>query len=134
MQALFHAHSHWRYIIFLAAAVALLTMFIGWFGKRSWTSKSKKLALMFPIVVDIQFLTGIILWIIEKRWTGGDPLRSWEHPVTMVFALALAHIGFKKAKTEEEDLDKFKKAAIFYCLSLALICLGVFRVTMQTSS
>ncbi len=124
------AHSHWRYMIFLFAAVAILSLLVGWLAKKKWTKGSKLLALSYPIMLDIQMLFGMLLWVLEQRWTGADPLSSWEHPVTMIIALALAHIGFKKTKSEQaSDQEKYQKCFIFYFLSIVFMVLGVIRVT-----
>lgn len=126
---LFQAHSGWRYIVILVIVVALLKLLIGLVAKQRWTRLDQIFGAATPIVIDIQWLLGIILWIVEQRWTGGDPLRSWEHPTTMTLVLIVAHVGWSRAKRAPHDSAKFRAAFIGFLIAALLIGVGVARVT-----
>lgn len=129
VQFLFQAHSGWRYIVILALVVVIVRMLIGWLAKGKWGTWDQRLTLITTIAIDIQFLLGILLWISEARWTGGDALASWEHPVTMILAVAAAHITSTQIKKREADADKFRTGAIGYLVAGIIVALGVARIT-----
>lgn len=54
--------------------------------------KNTPLKRIAPIILDVQFTIGIMVWILEKRTI------SALHPACMLAALALAHIAAKKEK------------------------------------
>lgn len=126
---LFQAHSGWRYLVLLVLVIAILKMLIGWLGKQSWSKFDQFLGTATPIVIDIQWLMGIVLWLMQQRWLGNDPLASWEHPVTMTLALAAAHIGWVRAKRAESTTAKFQAAFWGFLIAGLLISLGVARIT-----
>ena len=51
----------------------------------------------------------------------GVRLLAVEHPITMIFAIALITVGWSKHKKKTEALAKFKTIAVFYGLALLLI-------------
>jgi len=126
---LLQAHSGWRYIVILVMVVALLKLLIGLVGKQGWTRLDQILGAATPIVIDIQWLLGIILWIVKQRWTGGDTLRSWEHPTLMTLALIAAHVGWSRAKRAPNESAKFQPAFTGFLIAALLIAVGVARVT-----
>jgi hypothetical protein len=126
---LLQAHSGWRYIIILILVLALLKLLIGLVAKQRWSRLDQILGAATPIVIDIQWLLGILLWIVEQRWTGADPMRSWEHPFIMTLALIAAHIGWSRAKRAPTDSAKFQSAFVGFLIAALLIGVGVARIT-----
>jgi hypothetical protein len=123
------AHSGWRYIVILALLVVIARMLIGWLVKGKWGVWDQRLSLITTIAIDIQFLLGLLLWISEARWTGAAPLASWEHPVTMILAVAAAHITSTQVKKRVDDQAKFRTGAIGYLITGVIVALGVARIT-----
>jgi hypothetical protein len=126
---IFQAHSGWRWIVILVAVVALVKLLIGWLMGARWSRLDQGLGAALPIVLDIQLLLGLVLWIVEQRWNGGDPLRSFEHPVTMILAIVAAHITWSRVKKSDVDQVKYRTAVIGFAIALILVVLGVLRVT-----
>lgn len=126
---LFEAHSGWRYLIILVLVLALLKFLIGLLGTQRWAKVDQVLGAMTPIMIDIQWLLGIILWIVEQRWFGNDPLASWEHPVTMTLALIAGHSTWTRVKRAAGDAAKFRIAFLGFLITALLIALGVARIT-----
>lgn len=123
------AHSGWRYLVIVALLVVIVRMLIGWLTKGSWGVWDQRLTLITTIAIDIQFLLGLLLWISEARWTSAVPLASWEHPVTMILAVAAAHITSTQIKKRDDDVSKFRTGAIGYLVAGAILALGVARIT-----
>ncbi len=104
-----YAHSGWRWIVILVAIVAIIKMLIGWFGKTKWTNLDQRLGMIFPIALDIQVLLGIVLWIMQQRWLGNDPTASWEHPVTMLIGVAVAHVTWTRSRKATQMRVSFER-------------------------
>jgi len=126
---LFYTHSGWRYIVILVLVLALLKLLIGWLGGQRWSRLDQILGAATPIVIDIQWLLGIILWIMKQSWSGSSALVSWEHPITMTLALIAAHIGWSRAKRATVDKAKFSTAFLGFLIAGLLVSVGVARIT-----
>lgn len=123
---LFYTHSGWRYIVILVLIIAVAMMLIGWLGKRRWGAWDQRVGMITPIVIDIQWLLGLVLWITWPARTAGTVL---EHMVTMTLALIVAHIGWSRAKRATDDTGKFRTAAITFIVAGLFVGLGVARIT-----
>jgi hypothetical protein len=85
----------------------------------------------FPILLDIQVLLGLILYWLSPITSSAfanmrgamqnSVTRFWvvEHVVSMLVALALAHIGLARAKKGKRGV------AILYLLALVMILIGI---------
>ena len=126
---IFYAHSGWRYIVLLLLAVTIIKSLMGLLGNGRWSSLDEWLNRLTPISIDIQFLLGLVLWILEQRWNGVDTVASWEHPVTMLIGTALAHVTSTRVKKAPTDAAKFQTATVGYIIAGLVIALGVARIT-----
>lgn len=129
INGIFYAHSGWRYIVILAFILIIAKALIGWFSNGRWSGLDRGLSQFAVISMDIQLLLGIILWIMRSGWLGANPLASWEHPVTMIVAVALAHVTSTRVKKAPTDAAKFQTAAIGYLISGVVLALGIARIT-----
>ena len=94
-------HNIVRWVVLISGAVAAIMALIGWFGKREWTERDRKVGLLFTITIDIQLLIGLILYIFLSPLTKaalqaiGDMMSdaglryfALEHVFYMVLAMA----------------------------------------------
>jgi hypothetical protein len=125
---LLHAHSGWRYVVIIVAIVTFIKLLAGMLTGGRWSRLDQQLSLAFLIVLDVQLLLGLVLWIMEQRWTGTDPLRSWEHPITMILAVAATHMTWSRLKRSNEEI-KYRIGVIGFGVASLLIALGVLRIT-----
>ncbi|MBK9732860.1 MAG: hypothetical protein IPO83_16530 [Chitinophagaceae bacterium] len=127
-------HSYWRWIILALAVIVLIKYLYGWFGKQKFTSTDNRLNLFFVTALDIQLLIGLALYIFlspvtKAAFQSGESIMAnpgyrfsvVEHPITMLLAIILAHVGRVMVKRSTTDVVKFKKGAIFFGLSLLFI-------------
>jgi hypothetical protein len=124
------AHSGWRYIVIIAALILFARLLWNLFSGARWGRLDQQLSLAFLITMDIQLLLGLVLWIMEQRWSGGDPLRSWEHPITMILAVAATHITWSRLKTTNEE-SKVRVALFGFAVAAVLLTIGILRITGQ---
>ena len=128
---LFYTHSGWRYVVLLIVALAILKMLVGWLGKQSWSTLDQWLGVVTPVVIDIQWLLGIVLWIMGPPvvwFNNRGSVTFWEHAATMTLALIAAHVGWARAKRAEGN-SKFQPAAIGFIVAGLFVALGVARIT-----
>ncbi|HEX8218634.1 MAG TPA: hypothetical protein VF914_05410 [Chloroflexia bacterium] len=74
----------------------------------------------------MQFLLGLLVWVTEQRWQG-DVALGWLHPIAMLAAVALAHIGRARADLDRNatSTDKGRQATIFFAASLLVILIAI---------
>ncbi len=120
-------HSGWRWVVLLVAVVVIVKMLLGWFGRRSWGRLDDQLSLVFTIVIDIEVLLGILTWFFIKAWEMGR-IAAFEHPLIMLLAVVVAHVGQRRARRAADDTAKYRTSAIFYGVSFVLILVGVMLV------
>src|SRR5689334_10675655 len=117
-------HSYWRWIVLLAALAAIILALLVSSGSRPWAGAADRAALVFTIAMDVQLLIGVIVWVVEQRWTG-DVVLGWLHPIAMLGAVALAHIGRVRADRATTDRDRGRQAALFFVVSLVVILIAI---------
>ena len=126
---LLHAHSGWRHLVMLIGVIAIVKGVVGLARKSSeWTKADRIIALLFPIFLDVQVLLGMLLWGFGPWKSGGPAAIRWEHPVTMLIALAVAHVGLRRVKGGESCGCKHKHVVAWYLVSMLIIILGVVRI------
>ena len=131
-------HNLFRWVALILAIVATVGAFLGWFGKRQWSERDRKIGSFFGMAMDIQLLLGLILYFAYSPITrqaladfgaamGVKDLRFFgvEHVFYMVLAVVFAHLGSILARKAPESKAKFQRAAIFFGLSLLLMLLGI---------
>jgi hypothetical protein len=125
------AHSWIRWAVLIVAVLVVARSVLGLFGRRAWQPLDDKLRRAFTIVLDLQVLIGLIMWPFYLSRVGLDMANAAsrqmlvEHPLTMLAALALAHIGSARIRRQETDAGRFKQALVFFGLALVLLLLMI---------
>jgi hypothetical protein len=122
-------HSGWAYLALLLLVVAFINSAMGFFSKREFTPRDKKLALFALITTHIMLVVGLITYFLSPLGLSafGDMknaalrLTSLEHPLTNIIAIVLITMGWSKHKKILESKGKFKTITLFYGLGLLLI-------------
>jgi hypothetical protein len=126
-------HSGWAYLLLLILIIAFLNAAIGYFSKKEFTSKDRKIALFALVFTHIQLLIGIVVYflspvglaVLGEMKNADLRLTSLEHPLTNIIAIILITIGWSKHKSKTTGLEKFKTFFIFYGLGLFLLLLKI---------
>lgn len=122
-------HSGWAYIALLLLIVAVVNAALGLLGKKEFTPKDRKIAIMGLIGTHTQLLIGLILYFVSPLgFTSlgqmSDKmlrLTSLEHPLINIIAITLITIGWSKHKKLTTSKSKFKIFSIYYGIGLLLI-------------
>lgn len=122
-------HSGWAYLALVLLLVAVLNSASGFFSKREFTTKDRKISLFGLIAAHIQLLVGLILYFVSplghallgEMKDAAVRLTSLEHPLINIIALVLITIGWSKHKKQTESNAKFKSILVFFGLGLLLV-------------
>ena len=132
-----HLHSGLRWIVLLLLLIVIYRTATA--GQRPFTNTDKKLTLYAMIVCDIMLLIGIYQWFAGdwgyssiqhngmKEVMKNSVLRFYaiEHPVGMLIAIAIVHIGKGYAKKNIPDATKHKRILLFFALALLIILVSL---------
>ncbi|OCB77311.1 hypothetical protein [Flavobacterium crassostreae] len=122
-------HSGWAYLALIMLVIAVINALIGFFSKKEFTPKDRKIAIFALIGTHTQLLLGLILYFVSplgfsalgNMTDKALRLTSLEHPLTNIIAITLITIAWSKHKKLTSSHAKFKIFAIFYTLGLLLI-------------
>lgn len=131
-------HSLLRWLV-LAAGVAVVARALGGLRQsRGGSRHDDRLARLFVVSLDVQTLVGLVLYLATSPITtaalrnpgaalGDTVARFWflEHPVLMLGALALAHVGLVRMRRESTPARRRGGAALFFGLALVLLLVGI---------
>ena len=130
-------HNVLRWVVLVLAIVAAVFAFLGWFKKRAWEERDRKFGLFLTIAIDIQLLLGLLLYFTSQlvktalqdfgaAMAIADARQfALEHPFYMILALVFAHLGSTLPKKVDDPQAKFKRAAIFFALTVLFLLLGI---------
>jgi hypothetical protein len=117
-----------RWVVIIAALLVFVR------GAKAANSTTR----LFTIALDIQFLLGLILYVVLSPITRlalqdmgaamrNSALRFWavEHAVGMIAALVLAHIGRVRMRRLPDADSRYKTGAMFVGIALVLILISI---------
>ncbi len=129
MSLLRNLHTAYLWPVLTVGAVLYLVWMLYSRGRSTtWTPAHRLASLGFLILLDLQWLIGAVLWTVQQRWTGADPLRSFEHPFNMIIALAVYHVGYARLKRDVPAQVHFTTAAVWSGACLVVFGLGIIRI------
>jgi hypothetical protein len=131
-------HSLLRWVVVIAGLIVLARAITGLTGRRDWGSADGASLRVFSVVLDVQFLIGLLLYVwlspfIRDAWADlaatmrNAPLRFFtvEHTTGMIIGLALTHVGKSKIGKAADAAQKHKLAAVFIGLAMVAILLSI---------
>ncbi|MFO7664531.1 MAG: hypothetical protein R6X18_18330 [Chloroflexota bacterium] len=116
-------HGELRWIIALVALVVIVKYFIGWLGKREYTSLDRGLLVGYTALMDVNLVLGLILLFSY----GISGMYRIEHAVTMILAVVAAHMTAIWRRSADTP-KKFRNQLLMVLLSLVLVLVGVIRL------
>jgi hypothetical protein len=127
--ALLHTHSAIRYLVLILLVVVIVKSFLGWIGKKPFTSLDNKLSLFLSSFTHLQLLVGLVLYFVSPRvifsaeTMANKALRYWavEHIVGMLIAVVLITVARASAKRLTDDTAKHKRLFILNALAAVIV-------------
>ena len=136
--AVLFLHSWVRWIVLIAAVVAVARAWRGSGAEGSFGPKDRKAGVFFVASMDLQFLLGLLLYVFLSPITSaafqnfGAAMKdavlrffAVEHTLMMLAAVVMAHIGSARAKRAPNDRARFRQMAIFFTISLVLLLIAI---------
>lgn len=133
---LLHLHSGLRWVVLLLILIVIFRSMTA--GQRPYNNADRRSALFAMIVCDIMLLVGIYLWFAGdwglnsiqhngKEVMKNSILRFYaiEHPIGMLIAIVMVHIGKGYGKKNIPDLIKHKRVLLFFILALLIILISI---------
>ena len=127
------AHNLMRWLALAAGLAAFLVAASGWSGAKPAGPALRRFSLLFVIVMDLQFLLGLILFLglspvtraafqnmAEAMKIQESRFFTVEHTTYMLIAVALAHLGGILARKM-----KIRGATMAYLFSVLLMLAGI---------
>jgi hypothetical protein len=124
-------HSWIRWAVILLGMLAIARAVAARGGR--WTPAADRAGLLFTVAFDVQFIVGLVLYFVLSPLTRNAmqhmdvamqtaPIRYWavEHPVGMLIALILAHVGRVRVRRAAEA-NKPRNAIIFFAIALLIV-------------
>lgn len=130
-------HSLFRWLVLLSLVFSIFKAYRGWFGHKVFTKFDNVLRHNTTTIIHIQFLLGVVLYIISPvvNYFWQNPSEAIhereirffgiEHITIMLIAIIVVTIGSTKAKRKVEDLEKFKTMVIWFSVGLILILTSI---------
>jgi hypothetical protein len=131
-------HSIVRWLVILSAVAVVGRAFYAWLSKKEWIPLDNRLGMLYPMMMDIQLLIGLILYFFASPLTakflqniGGamqDPnLRffGFEHVFYMILALGIAHAGRSLSRKAKDAAGKHRAAALLFGLSVVVVMFAI---------
>ena len=117
-------HGGLRWLIALAAIVAIVRFAYGWARRAEYKGLDRGLMAGITGLLDLNFLLGVILLFTLG---GGWPSHRMEHVVTMVLALVVIHSSAMWRRSDNAA-TKFRNNLISLVVVLALVAVAVLRL------
>lgn len=131
-------HSVFRWLVLLAAVVAIFLALSGWSGIEPAKPSLMRASLLYVIAIDLEFLVGLLLYfgaspitrdalsnLSEAMKSQQSRFFTVEHTLMMLLAVICAHIGGAVARKAAAARTKYRGAAIAYTISLLLMLGGI---------
>ncbi|MBL8857024.1 MAG: hypothetical protein JNL28_00765 [Planctomycetes bacterium] len=129
-------HNALRWVAILAVLLVFLRAMGGSMSSRKINSGDRFAGLFATIVVDVQFLLGLLLYLVWSPQTKtamqdfgaamkNPELRFWavEHAAVMILAVVFVHLGKIFARRATSDASKQRRTAVWFFLALVLMVL-----------
>lgn len=137
-EALLIAHSWLRWAVLIFGLGAIFLAYRGWGSNKPFGATDNRFGTFFIASLHLQLLLGLVLYFFLSPITQtafqdmGAAMRNpdqrfWavEHLVGMLIAVVVAQIGRIKSKKAPTDLQKHKRAAIYFTIALILILVSI---------
>lgn len=120
---LFYAHSGLRFLVLLAAVIAVAVLLWGWRSGRPFAGQSRAATAVFTGTLDLQVLLGIAT-VFVRPWQGA----LIGHLVMMVAAAFVAHGITVYGRKQADPRKAHQITLVGVALALLLILGGIMAI------
>ena len=116
-------HSIVRWLIVIVAAVLIVKFAIGWLKKQPFDGMARGLSGAFGGLMDTQLLLGLMYFLITGFGGTGFPRFRWEHFITMLIAVVIAHLP--TAWKKKADDIRYRNTLFAVIVALLFVAAGI---------
>jgi hypothetical protein len=125
LDILVQIHIWWRWVVLLAAVLAIGAGAAVWLGRAPW-SVADRLGLIFTIALDIEVAVGLLDWLLALlQGTNLGVFFTVAHPLAMLIAVGIAHIARTRAGRAPTDAARAQIATLGFLASLVIVILAI---------
>lgn len=131
-EGLLHLHNVLRWLVLIAAVVAVGGAWFGFLTGREFGKGGRLRGLLFTIGMDLQLVLGLVLVFrpgvmdtLTEGMVGEGFPRYIEHIFWMIIAVALVHVGTVMSKRGDDDKKKHRSQAIFFTIALLAMAAAI---------
>lgn len=135
-------HSYTRWLVLIAMTYALFRAWRGLISKREWHKMDDFAIRSFVGLISLQFILGVTLYLLPSglayaaRQSAAQNFSAalkvydlrffgMEHPLQMMMALAVVHLGSARARKAQSSANQFRWAAICFTIAAILILVAI---------
>jgi heme A synthase len=123
---LLHSWNRWLLVIVVIAALVYFAW--GLLQKRSWDKNADLLMRVLPILVDIQWLLGLLFFLQTWAQQGGMSRHGWEHAFWMTLTLVVAHVPMAWRKRDLPDSIRYRNNLLVVIGVVVLVLVGIMTL------
>jgi len=123
-QSLVSLHVVVRWVV-LASAVAAIVAIVVAKGRGGWDPSAHFWTQAYAWLLGIQSAIGIVLWVGQERWEGGDAFLSYIHPAVMLAMVGVAHGGLAHAYRSRDPRAANRRALVVVSATLVIVLVTI---------
>lgn len=121
-------HSHTRWLVAIAAVLAIVKLAITAMQGKEYDKGDRILTSAFIGMLDLQVTIGLVL-LVWRLAAGIEITRFvWEHFAIMLIALSIAHIMNTRARTKTAPNARARVMLITFLVVAVLVYVGITRL------
>jgi hypothetical protein len=118
-------HSWARWIFLVVAIVAIVYFIMGLVQSKPWVKQGQTFLSIFSSLIGLQWILGLILFLLYQVPAGFGIRHQWEHFVTMTIVLVIAHVHYAWRRREMRDAARWRNGLLLLVGTLILIVAGI---------
>ncbi|MCC7438869.1 MAG: hypothetical protein IT211_10290 [Armatimonadetes bacterium] len=128
MDFVFTLHSHTRWLVAIAAVVAIVKLAITAMQGKEYGKGDRIVTSAFVGMLDLQMAIGLVLLV--WRLVAGMTISRfvWEHFATMLIAISIAHIMNTRAQTKTAPGTRARVMLLTFLGVAVLVYVGIMRL------
>ena len=118
-------HSWLRWLFVIVALAAVVYFVLGLVQRKAWDRRAQTLLTVFSSTIGLQWIVGLILFLLHQLPAGFSIRHQWEHLVMQTIALGIAHIHFSWRRRQMPDANRWRNGLILIVGVIILIIVGI---------
>lgn len=113
-----------RWLILASALIAVALILLA--RRRDWWNRTTFFwAQAYAWLMGLQSIIGVLLWLSERRWEGGNAFLSFIHPAVMLVAVGIAHGGLSHAYRQSDPRTINRQALWVIVLTFVIVLVTI---------